>query len=82
MYLRHPRFLTLSINGQLIENLCNPFNKLILANAKKAATSMAKDDWCYQVRTNQFALQLLSSTFTSKLQQGNHIDKALIERGL
>lgn len=44
MYLRHPQFLTLSINGQLIENLCNPFNKLILANAKKTATSMAKDD--------------------------------------
>ena len=44
MYLRHPRFLTLSINGQFIENLCNPFNKLILANAKKAAMSMAKDD--------------------------------------
>jgi len=44
MYLRHPQFLALSINGHLIENLCNPFNKLMLANANKNASSTAKDD--------------------------------------
>ena len=34
MYLRHPNFIQLSINGKAITNLINPYNKLMIKWAK------------------------------------------------
>ena len=35
MYLRHPQYLHLSINGSRVEHLSNPFNKLLISETKR-----------------------------------------------
>ena len=37
MYLRHPNFIQLSINGHTLTNLINPYNKLMLTWTKKTS---------------------------------------------
>lgn len=52
MYLQQPNFLQLSINGVQIP-LENPFNKLMIAQAK--AKSGSADWWLAPAKSKEFA---------------------------
>ena len=72
MFLRHPKFLRFSINGHHDpEDLNNPFNKLMLADNRRQSTGAKADgeSWFNQIKTSEFALQTLTTSFMDKLHQ-------------
>ena len=71
MYLRHPNFIQLSINGKAITNLINPYNKLMIKWAKsqmKPGVKKEEKKWFIQDKTKEFAIQLFTQNFLTKLQ--------------
>jgi len=74
MFLSHPSFLQLSINGKQTERLENPFNKLMDASGKTR-------QWFHQVKTNEFALQMLTPAFAAQVRNFE-AEAALLEGGL
>ena len=79
MYLKHPKYLHLQINGQRLPQLSNPFNKLIGA-LQQDSTSNTPWKKLTQIKTNEYAVQALNKSYLDEvLADGQHLQKFLSE---